>query len=453
MLDQVLRLGWRASAVHLNHGLRPEADEEEQKLRRFAKNRQVELISGKADVAGFARDNQLSIEEAARFARYRFLFEQARALDAQAVLVAHNADDQVETVLMHLLRGAGLSGLKGMEPCLLPNPWSGSLPLVRPLLQVWRSEILAYCQENGLDPSFDPSNLDTRLHRNRLRHELIPFLESINPRARQLIWRTSDILRFDHEVIEEAARQAWLRCFAVPGEGCLALKTAAVLDEMEGIQRRVVRQAVSLLRPGLRDIDFELARRALAAMQQGPSPGRRDLGANLFIYVEDDLTWISDWEAELPRGPWPQMPALEQRCPVLHLPIPGRLLLSGGWELVASPAGEAGPALASALENKDPYQVWLDLDRLEQPLQVRCRRPGDRFRPLGLHGHSLKLSDFLINQKMPARARDAWPVVCSADEIAWIPGLQLAHPFRLRAETARFVHLHLLKQVQEKALS
>ena len=134
------------------------------------------------DVGAYAKVHGLSVEEAARIVRYRFLFSEAVRREAQAVVVGHTADDQVETVLMHLLRGAGLEGLKGMEAWQVPNAWSKEIALARPLLGMWREETVAYCQEHGLQPVIDQSNFERTYFRNRLRHEVIPMLETHSPR-------------------------------------------------------------------------------------------------------------------------------------------------------------------------------------------------------------------------------------------------------------------------------
>ena len=151
----------------------------------MAEERGLSFVLGCTDVSALAEEQKLSIEEAARVARYRFLFEQARQLKAQAVAVAHNADDQVETVLMHLLRGAGLGGLKGMPYRAILPVWDEAIPLVRPLLGVWRSEIEVYCRQHSLEPIEDASNQDTTFFRNRLRHQLLPTLQEYNPQGQR----------------------------------------------------------------------------------------------------------------------------------------------------------------------------------------------------------------------------------------------------------------------------
>ena len=176
LLHVLWQLGYSVVVAHLDHGLRVESAAEAAMVQHFAEDLGVQWVCKRQDVQGYATQNGLSIEEAARNLRYRYLFEQAERLEAQAVAVGHNADDQVETVLMHLLRGAGLSGLRGMGHYSLPNPWSQRIPLVRPLLGIWRGEIQAYLDRSGLKPSLDSSNLELRYYRNRLRHELIPHL-------------------------------------------------------------------------------------------------------------------------------------------------------------------------------------------------------------------------------------------------------------------------------------
>ncbi|MCI0520105.1 MAG: tRNA lysidine(34) synthetase TilS, partial [Chloroflexi bacterium] len=223
VLDGLHRLGFRLAAAHFDHGLRAEAADEARRVEAFAGERGLPFLLGRGDVRACAQAQRLSLEEAARNQRYGFLFAQAQSIGAQAVVTGHNADDQVETVLMHLLRGAGLAGLRGMSFYALPNPWSVSIPLARPLLGVWREEILAYLAQNGLVPNLDASNEDLTFYRNRLRHELIPTLESYNPQARRLIWRTAEILFHEDAALSAVEEAAWQAAAAPAGEHALAL--------------------------------------------------------------------------------------------------------------------------------------------------------------------------------------------------------------------------------------
>ncbi|HEY2979690.1 MAG TPA: tRNA lysidine(34) synthetase TilS, partial [Anaerolineales bacterium] len=185
LLHLLHQAGYPLLVAHFNHQIRPEAGDEAGAVEQFAARLGLRCVVGSADVSAHAQKNGLSIEEAARALRYGFLFEQARQAGAQAVAVGHTADDQVETVLMHFLRGAGLNGLQGMGYRTILRTFDSAIPIVRPLLGIWREEVLAYCTTYGLQPHFDRSNASPEYLRNRLRHTLIPVLESYNPKFRE----------------------------------------------------------------------------------------------------------------------------------------------------------------------------------------------------------------------------------------------------------------------------
>lgn len=437
LLDVLDKLGYRLVIAHMNHRLRPDAEEDARLVEKIAEERGMPFILGSADVRAYASVHQLSIEEAARVVRYQFLFNQAKQYQAQAVAVAHNADDQAETVLMHLLRGAGLAGLRGMAYRTLPNAWSDAMPLVRPLLGVWREQVLAYCEQHQLAPCFDCTNLDTAFFRNRLRHELIPYLESYNPRVRQLIWRTARSLSADYEALSELMQAAWADCIVEQGAGWLVLGANCLLGRSLAVQRSVIRQAVTLLRPALRDLAFDVVERALDRLAHPPQTGQCDLAAGLRLVWEGERVYLATWEADLPSADWPSWQTDPQ-----PLAVPGVLALLNGWQFRATI--ETENVFVTARVNSDPYQAWLVAGT--SPLIIRARQPGDRFHPLGMGGASLKLADYFINRKLPHRARQHWPLVCIGDEIAWVPGYHLAHPFCLSETTQQAVHLWLERE-------
>jgi tRNA(Ile)-lysidine synthase len=443
LLNVLHELGYPLIVAHLNHGLRPEAKADAQRVKQFADDLGVPFVLGEVDAASIAKMKGLSVEEAARTARYDFLFNKAREFAAQAVAVGHTADDQVETVLMHLLRGAGLSGLKGMEFRTLPNAWSQEVPLVRPLLSTWRADVLDYLAERGLRPLLDRTNLDITIYRNRLRHELLPYLESYQPAVRPVLWRMAQILKGDHEIIEQVVAEAWQDCAVDLGPGYVSLSIEKFNRLPIGLQRHLLRRAMEVLRPGLRNIDFESVERALEFLAQPPHSRQQDLIANLRLFQEGKLLWVADWDAVLPHAGWPQL----REKAVQELNVPGELNLPGGWRLQATPVEDVNSARAAGLANTNPYQAWIDLDQLSLPFKVRSRRAGDRFRPLGMAGHSIKLANFMVNVKLNRRARSAWPLVCTGDAIVWVVGFRIGHPFRLRKETIRAAHLNLVREV------
>lgn len=423
--------GYALRPVHFDHQLRPESSEEQQRVATLAADMGLDLVTGRGPVAAHAEVEQLSIEEAARILRYRFLFTEAAGWGADAVVVAHNADDQAETVLMHLLRGAGLDGLSGMAPRSLPNPWSDSIPLVRPLLYTSRDAIEAYCQAHDLQPIQDPSNEDVGFFRNRLRHELLPLLADYNPQAKAHLAQSARILAADQDLLEALTDTAWSQVLLARDMNYLQFDRLALRDQPLALQGRLLRRAHAVLRPASREgSDFAAVERALDLLDQAFS-APQDWLDNLFILSEGAAFWVADWQAELPR-PWPQAPK-----DALAFEVPGALDL-GGWQLTATEV----PAEAAGLDNPDAFQAWLDADLAGAELLVRRRQPGDRFQPLGLDG-SQKLADVFINEKQPQRARDAWPLVCKGQDILWVPGFRSAHAYRLRPDSRQALHLRL----------
>lgn len=443
-LMDVLAKDYQVVVAHFNHLLRPESNKDAQAIEKIATQKGLPFILGEGVVVDHAQANNFSIEEAARDLRYRFLFEQAEKVNAQAVAVGHNADDQVETVLMHLLRGAGLDGLTGMVYRYLPNPWSDIIPLVRPLLQIWRSEIESYCSENRISILSDSTNADTTYFRNRIRHELILELEAYVPGVRTRLWQTADLLSADRRILDDLVEDVWQEIGAKSEKGYVVFNLQVLNLQSLGLKRRLIRKAISYLHPGARDVDFALVRRAIDFASQPTATGQADLGLGLRIAFDDGSLIISDWQTELPKEHWPQIAdqlsgAGYQRT----LPIPGEFHLGEGWIIKAEIPSDGEIAIRDARGNIDPYQAWIDLGEQEPLLIIRSRQFGDRFQPLGMDGKSMKISDFMINQKIPQRARAGWPLICAGDEIAWVPGYRMGHPFRITEQTQRAVNLRL----------
>jgi tRNA(Ile)-lysidine synthase len=434
----MIQAGYQVVVAHFDHKLRSDSGADANFVRNYSKQRDIHCISGSGDIAAIVKEEQKSVEEAARNARYTFLFKSAEEIDAQAVVVGHNANDQVETVLMHLLRGSGLGGLGGMSYRWLPNAWHADIPLVRPLLGVWQEDIRAYCQENGLSPVQDGTNQDRSYFRNRLRLELVPYLETFNPAASRLIWQTAQVLQGDADLIDRMVDTAWSQCLLEAGDGFVAVNSIRTLEHSLGMQRHLVRRAIAHLRPDLRDISFEAVERAVDQLQERNPYAQMDLISDLKIVSEPGTLWIAEWDAELPTGNWPQV--VQDR---IDLAIGGDVKLQSGWQISAEQITKDDPLFPARDEKFESNQVWLDLERIELALFVRARMDGDRFRPFGMQGHSQKLSDYMINRKIPRRARDGWPLVCSAGEIVWVAGYQIANSFGISRLTQKAVRLTL----------
>jgi tRNA(Ile)-lysidine synthase len=441
LADCMAALGYSVLVAHFDHHLRPESRSDLEFVRDFAAQKGFLFEAGNGDVTAFARENGLSIEEAARQMRYEFLFEIARKHEVQALVVGHTADDQVETVLMHLLRGAGLDGLKGM-------PWRGILevfdpeiPLVRPLLGVWRADTETWCREHALEYRVDVTNQDTTYARNMLRKEIIPLLDRYNPQARTHIHRMALHLGGDQRVLMHLAEEALKESLEASGEGYLILKREYFSQLDPALQARVIRLGVVRLVRVLRDFDAGAVERCLKAAVQATSGWQGDLPGGLRLRVEKTQLYLMTWGADLPGQDWPQV----AEDVLLQVTCPGEISLGNGWLLKAEPVDQPGSALATALENDDPDQVWLELGERTESLVVKRAPPGQRFIPLGMDVGSQKLSDFWVNVRLPKAARAGWPVVFLGGEPAWLPGFRLAQPFRLTENSRRVIHLNLLR--------
>lgn len=427
LLDILSQTGYPLVVACLDHGLRPEAAAEVLIVQQIASAMGADFVSQCVDTWQVARRSGLSIEAAARQLRYQFLFTQAVNYNAQAVAVGHTADDQAETVLMHLLRGAGLAGLKGMEFRSWLAAWSTEIPLVRPLLNTWHRDTLEYCAQHNLSPLQDDTNQSLDYFRNRLRLEIIPYLEQIQPNLRQHLVRLSGIIALDYQLLQDQVNAVWDTLCMDQGQGYVAINRAAFILHPVSLQRHLIRKAMLLLRTGFQDIEFEMIERARACLEVQTGHRTCDLGAGLQLRLEQNVAWVIVRDVELPASGWPSVTSDQ----AVEIPIPGSVDLLEGWVLLASlhPAGEAACQPGSAVQ--DPYQAWFDADLIISPLHIRSRLPGDRMQPAGMGGKKVKISDLMINQKLTYRSRRNWPLICAGEEIIWVPGCrqsQIASP-------------------------
>lgn len=447
------QFGYRLHAGHLNHRLRgASADEDAAFVQEICQAWGIPATVEEMDVARVARQARLSVEEAGRHARYAFLGALAARLGGHIVAVAHNADDQVETILMHWLRGAGLAGLRGMLPKVnlgdlrLEGVWDQRWPrtahiaLVRPLLDVTRAEILTYCQQAGLQPRFDLSNLDTTYFRNRLRHELLPLLETYNPRIREVLRRSAAVIADDYAYLREQTLQAWAQVVREETPQWIALDLGGFLALHPSLQRGLLREAIHRLRRGLRNINWIHVERALQGARAGSTGTRVTLAAGLELSKDYDRIWVAEEGATLPT-PWEQGPLVEAPIP---LPLEGEVPLPGGrWRVRVRTLEPASPMDLLTAAKEDRWRAFLNAEALRGPLVLRPRRPGDRFQPFGMGGASTLVREFLINVKLPRQVRDRWPLLCSGEEIAWVVGWRVDERFAIGPGTRRVLEVRL----------
>ena len=449
--------GWSLHVAHLHHGLRGhDADADAEFVARLAAEWGLPCAVERADVPALARRKRLAVEAAARQARYAFLARLARGLGTGFIAVGHTADDQAETVLMHFLRGAGLAGLRGMmvvtplaeyrlaeEGREMPAASeAGPLMLLRPLLEVPRTEVEAYCARLGLSPRFDRSNLDKTYYRNRLRHELLPILATYNPGIKRVLCRTAAVVTDDYEYLHSEMLQAWARIVRRETATSITFDLAQWRALPPSLGRAVLREAVHRLRRALRNINWEHIERAFRlARDETRGAGRRaTLPQGLMLMVGYHDLVVAE-EAALPLPDAPQL-----LVSPLVLVVPGVTdLVGSNWRFLTRVMTPADLPLGWE-GNPDPWQAAADLDAAGDHLSLRGREAGDRFCPLGLAGHQTKLGEFFINEKVDRALRARWPLVVGPRGIVWVPGLRLDERVRVHAGTQRVLWLECRRE-------
>ncbi len=443
LMDGLIVLEFNLVIAHLDHAIRPESEQDADFIEALAAKNCLPFVRKRVDVPALAEDEGLSLEEAARVVRYRFLFDQAQQHAAQAVAVAHHADDQVETVLMHFIRGAGLDGLSGMSYRRLMPQWTQAIPLVRPLLGVWREEIDFYLLTTGLSPRVDETNQDRTYFRNHLRHELIPKLETLNPQFRKIVCRTADVLAEENQYLGTLASSAWEDCYVSHTAEWVVFQQRKFITLPTALKRRVLRRAILLLRPGLRDIGFDAIERGVTVINREDVSSEVDLAAKLSLVVVGGQVIVKTQVSALPDGGKSLLPSADFR---IELFPDDSVALKNGWILKMDVIDATFEKVSQEVQTLPHDEAWLDFDKLKLPLVLRGREPGERWLPLGMHGHSQKVKDFFINEKIPAHLRDCWPLIVSGSEVAWVVGVRPSESFKVAHKTRRILRLYLSQQ-------
>ena len=401
-------------AAVFDHQLRTESAEEAAFVQSFCRERGIDCRAGSADVSAYAREHGLGIEAAARELRYGFLFRIASENGAAAVCTAHHANDRAETVLMHLLRGTGIDGLAALRPFALPNPFSNTIPLIRPLLGVTRPRIEAYIDEQGLPYREDRSNADTAYTRNRVRAELIPALErDYNPEIVSAICRLAETASADADVLATDTDAALGR--VVTSSDPVTLSRSAYTSEPEGLRLRLLRKLTPGVNAGYENLkaldEFILSARRNAML---PWMG------NYTVVVKGKSVYILK-NINLILNDYPQYSDN----------------LSVHVDRHAVTADDISELTSRA--KADPWTAYMDAEQLSGELTLRTAIPGERFKPCGCHGHSQKLSDFWVNRKLPQPYRENYPVVADEFGIVWLPGFMTSERGKITGRTREIV--------------
>jgi tRNA(Ile)-lysidine synthase len=404
-------LGISLHVAHLDHCFRGEESAEDALfVEKLARTLGLPVTVGKVDVPAYCRERGLSPQAGARKVRYGFLQQVVRDAGASRLATGHTADDQAETLLMRLLRGAGVSGLSAIPP-VRQN-------IIRPLIEVTREEVLEHLRARGLDFRTDPSNAKQVYTRNRIRMEVLPVLKRFNPRIVGTLAAEAAFLRDEDEAME-AHCAAVAAGIITEDRNAVTVKRPEFLAQLPALRRRLLRKALALA--GVDPAGLSLVRtdEALAFMNTARSGRTMHPVRGLCLERQYDRFLIGPAAAA---NSFSRMLAVPGLTAVPELGLDVELFVAKG---------------ATADKDAENYlwQANFDYDKISPYLTLRNRRPGDRFCPSGMGGRHKKLQDFFVDGKVPRLQRDRVPLLCAGENILWLVGLRTDERFLAQQDT------------------
>ena len=420
-------LGISLHVAHLDHQLRgKESTGDARYVAGLAKRFGIPATIEKRDVMQYQKENGVSLEEAAREVRYNFLAEVADKIGADRVVTGHTLNDNAETILLHLIRGSGTRGLRGLQPSTKWQTATRKLMVVRPLLEIRREETAAYCASHQLKPRLDATNLSLEPLRNRVRLQLLPLLKSYNPQVVESLLRTAHIAGEDIAFLEKEASHLYQKVARKNGD-TIVLEKAALLKLSPGMQRHLLRLAIEKLAGNLKDIEARHIEELIQALNK-PSGKKISLPYGLVFIIDYDRYLLCRDNSNL--SPFPK---LDREYPVK---ITGKTVVPG-WRIQATVIKKNESTL-----NDDQFKGYFDYDLVGKKLTLRSRKRGDRFQPLGMK-EMKKIGQFMIDARIPHDWRASIPIICNEDKVLWVVGYRIDERVKVTENTKKILRLKL----------
>ena len=408
-------------AAHLNHKIRGmEAQKDAMYAAQLCDSLGVTFFVKAVDVPLYASENKLTLEEAARKVRYDMLFEIKQKISADKIAVAHNLDDQAETILMRMLRGTGIKGLKGMD-------YIRDGCVIRPLMDVQKNDILEYCKENGLSPRIDKSNLEPDYTRNKIRLNLIPYIENeFTPNLKETLSRMSNIIREDSDYLEKEAEKFFRKEAVFLSGNIVKIDTLDIEHLHNSMKKRLVRLCIHHCLKNLEGIESIHIDDVLSLMKSGRNETVLNLPKGLLVYKKPDGLYftLSQIEHTVNCFEYSLIPGEEVVIEEIGMKIESKVMAKE--KCILLPTGQ--------------FTKAFDLNKIKGDIKIRTRAEGDKMKPMGLGG-TKKLKDIFIDMKVPRDKRDSIPVVCDDEGIIWLVGYKISEDYKIDDSTTTVVRL------------
>lgn len=397
--------------AHLNHLHRKEAINDENLVKETAHKLNLEFSVKRASMDDYAKTHKISAEDAGRRLRYEFFNQLASQYENSKIAIAHNKNDQAETLLMRMIRGTGLDGMVAMD--------FRNGNIIRPILSFSKDEIISYLDSNLIAYAIDKTNLSNDYTRNYIRNQIIPEFSTINPKAVDAIYNLSMLLKEDLKIVDRSIDSLYKEVLVLEDERQI-LFNLSKFDQLEDFyQKRLLRKAISKLKNNLKDIskkniDEFLSLRTLAS-------GKK--------IIKDDLEFIKNYKTY-------QLAISENKEnfeDYAFLSLNEEINFNG--KIIKA-------TLVNSMGERNKNIAYFSFDKLKFPLKLRYREKGDTFKPLGFN-HNKKLKDFFIDQKIDRNLRDQIPIILSDDKIIWLAGFRQSEEFKVDKEDKNIIKIEV----------
>lgn len=424
LLDLLVKLkevfDYNLYVAHLNHGVRGiDADRDEAFVEELSKKYNLQFFSKKVDMNRYAKENKISSEEAGRILRYGFFREVLSTLGSGKIAVAHNKNDQAETIMHRIIRGSGIDGLIGMK--------FKSQDIIRPILNIKRSEIYEYLILNDLDYVEDYTNAKTMYQRNKIRLELFPYIEeNFNPNIVDSLYRLSKNAQADAEALDEIAEKKFKLLMKKKDNNSIIIQGSILNEETPAIRNRIIRKAIFYLCDDIVDIDQKHIEMVSDLLKSNTTGKSIDIGKSIKAKIS-----YGNLHLQLEK---PESLAFEPRELSLGENLVEELNLKLNIEIVD----------LSDINYNLSNTKYFDYDKIKEPIIIRTRKNGDVFYPLGLNGKK-KIKKYFIDKKVPSEERDKIPLICDDNNIIWVVGYDISDIFKITNKTQRVLKMQYKK--------